>query len=162
VAIFNSGEIERGAFLRQVKRSGVDKLKQTVALGAVQEDFARGREWPETWMPHCRAPILGHEGNVNACCVFAREGRVLSCGKDGTLRMADLATGMRVGRPLVGHDGEVNDCCVFPDNKRALSCGKCSLLAHFLLAFCSLFAHFLFTSCSLFVHFLLTQVLTVR
>ena len=121
--MINPEEIERSALLKAVKRSGVDKLKQTLAVGTVEENYAAERVWPETWNPHCRAPILGHDDAFNSCCVFARESRVLSCGKDGTLRMADLSTGMRVGRPLVGHEGEVHDCCVLPDQRRALSCG---------------------------------------
>ena len=37
--------------------------------------------------------------------------------------MADLSSGVRIGRPIKGHDGPVKDCRVLRDEKYALSCG---------------------------------------
>ncbi len=119
-------ELQRGALLQGIKRSGVNKLKQVVGgqIVAPAEFYGVERQWPASWQPHCRAPIKEHNGSVNSCRVFARDRRVLSCGDDGTLRMADLESGMPIGRPLEGHEGAVNDCRVFPDQRRALSCGE--------------------------------------
>ena len=124
IASLSTGEIQHGALLRGVRRSNVNALKQTIAAGIIGERHTAERRWPSFWHPQARAPIYGHQGRVNSCCVFARDSRVLSCGDDGELRMADLSSGMRVGRPLRGHEGAVKDCCVFPDQKHALSCGE--------------------------------------
>jgi WD40 repeat protein len=119
----SQGDVQRGALLHGIKRSGVNMLKQVVKAEGIPEHGV-AREWPLNWRPHCRAAIKEHDQAVNSCRVFSRDRRVLSCSDDGTLRMADLATGTRIGRPLRGHDGAVNDCRVFADQKRALSCGE--------------------------------------
>ena len=122
VAMIDADELQHGALLRGIRSSRVNMLKQTVAAGRAAT--AKERQWPFFWYPHARTPISGHKGSVNSCCDYARGSRVLSCGDDGELHMADLSSGVRIGRPIKGHDGPVKDCRVLRDEKYALSCGE--------------------------------------
>lgn len=116
--------ISRGAMMKDIRRSGVEKLRHTLALGPFVEGQTSERVWPRNWYPHNRAPIRPGQGAINCVHTFGNDSRVLSAGKDGTLRMIDLSTGLSLGRPLEGHDGAVLGCCVLADGRRALSCGE--------------------------------------
>lgn len=65
--------------------------------------------------------LLGHRGPV-ASCAYLPDGRALTGGRDGTLRLWDLAEG---GQQLfeMSHDDQIVALVVSPDGKRALTGG---------------------------------------
>jgi WD40 repeat protein len=69
------------------------------------------------------AILEGHTGPVQAVAVTADGQRIVSGGRDGTVRVWDLASG-RLQRILEGHTGEVNAVAVTGDGQRIVSGGN--------------------------------------
>jgi len=67
--------------------------------------------------------LAGHAGPIHACAYSPDGTRLLSVGKDGTLRMWDASSGVQLLR-CEGHKGKVNTCAFSPDSTRFLSGGS--------------------------------------
>ena len=63
----------------------------------------------------------GHSGYVYAATVTADNTLVVSCGKDKTIRVWDIATQKQVGEPLRGHENYVVSVKTIKDGKEILS-----------------------------------------
>ncbi len=67
--------------------------------------------------------LVGHVNLVNRLAWLGRSGRLVSAGKDGTLRIWDVATRAPVGAPLRGHAGAVFGVAASRDGKLVASGG---------------------------------------
>ena len=63
-------------------------------------------------------PQLGHSRGVNSVAISGKT--ALSGGDDGTLKLWDLATGLKI-RTFEGHSGKVTSVAISPNGKTALS-----------------------------------------
>jgi WD40 repeat protein len=66
--------------------------------------------------------FTGHTDTVESVVYSADGRRALSAGKDGTVRLWDVATGQELFR-AIGHAGAVHTAAFSPDGKYALSGG---------------------------------------
>jgi hypothetical protein len=64
--------------------------------------------------------LIGHEGGVRAVAVIPNSGRILSGGRDHTLKIWDLDSGINL-ETLKGHEAWVMAVAVTPDGQRAVS-----------------------------------------
>ncbi len=74
----------------------------------------------ETWA--CERVLRGHKRTVYGV-VYAADGRLVSCGQDGTVRVWDCLTG-KASAALSWDMGPVNNVCVSPDGMTAAAGAK--------------------------------------
>jgi platelet-activating factor acetylhydrolase IB subunit alpha len=103
----------------------------------------------------CVKTLRGHQHNVSCCCfVHGNEGKVISCSRDGSIRLWELERGVCV-KILKGHEGWVRFVDTSQDGRFAVSCGddrtvrvwelatgvcKCILRGHTHVVQCVVFA----------------------
>ena len=65
--------------------------------------------------------LIGHEGNI-MCLAFTPDSKkIVSSGRDKTIRIWDISSGAIVGEPLKGHDYGIRSVAVSPNGKMLIS-----------------------------------------
>ena len=82
-----------------------------------------GQGWVSDF-DRCHKSIFCHDDTVTCVRWMPETHRVVSCGKDGEVKMWDCDTFVRIQTLTPGHCGEVWACAVSPNGKWFVSCGK--------------------------------------
>ena len=112
---------ERASYLEMVARqSGLNAFADQIGQLPLRRSFSV--PWANWQSAATHRVILGHDSGVQSVAVGEWDGRavIVSGGRDGTVRVWDLATGRPVGEPLRGHDGGVWSVAVGERDGRAV------------------------------------------
>lgn len=65
--------------------------------------------------------MTGHNGNIMCLAFTIDSKKLISAGRDNTIRIWDINTGAIIGEPLTGHNYYIRSIAVSPDGKMLIS-----------------------------------------
>jgi hypothetical protein len=101
-------------FSRYGQLQPASSLLPDTAREALLDGAARNRE---------QMQLRGHQGGVFSAAYSADGSRIVSAGRDGTVRQWEAKSGRAIGEPLRGHQGGVWTAAYSADGSRIVSAG---------------------------------------